>query len=208
MFGGNTGSAARCVGGICALAALLVLASPAAAIEFWDDRLAIHGFYESQFRAINRDFHNGEDWDITQWYHVFNLEIEGEIAAASYTLDSDAFPILVESAEIVFGTFNADVTTTTEWSVLFWEGTPDAGEPVLTLSSDGVVLQPLEIGPGNNGVILTVVLSQLELMLEDNGSHTFSVGFRVDDVSIQFRGVCSKCRRKAGTRTRPKRRRR
>jgi len=73
-------SAARCVGGICALAALLVLVSPAAAIEFFDDRLAIHGFYESQTRAINRDFHNGEDWDITQWYHVLNLEIEGEIA--------------------------------------------------------------------------------------------------------------------------------
>jgi hypothetical protein len=73
-------SGARLVGGICALAALAVLAAPAAAFEFFDDRLAIHGFYEQQIRAIGRDFGTNDDWDLTQWYHVLNLEIEGEIA--------------------------------------------------------------------------------------------------------------------------------
>jgi hypothetical protein len=73
-------SAARCIGGICALAALVVLASPAAAVEFFDDRLAIHGFYEQQIRAIARDYDASDGWDLTQWYHILNLEIEGEIA--------------------------------------------------------------------------------------------------------------------------------
>jgi hypothetical protein len=59
---------------------LICLASPAAAIEFWGDRIAIHGYYEQQIRSIARDFSLDDDWDLTQWYHVLNLEIEADIA--------------------------------------------------------------------------------------------------------------------------------
>ncbi len=73
-------SSARCVGAICALAVFAVLASPAAAIEFWNDRIQIHGFYDMQVRSLMDDFNTRNRWDLTQWYHVLNLEIEAELA--------------------------------------------------------------------------------------------------------------------------------
>ena len=62
--------------GLAALALLgtLVLSPPATAFEAFDGRFAAHGFFESQFRAISRDY--SEDWDATQWYMVFNVELE------------------------------------------------------------------------------------------------------------------------------------
>ncbi len=74
-------SAFRCVGGaVCAIAVLTVLGAPAAALEFWDGRLAIHGFYGMQVRSIANNFDYQDGWDLTQWYHILNLEIEAEIA--------------------------------------------------------------------------------------------------------------------------------
>ncbi len=57
--------------------ALLLAAAPVQAFEAFDGRLQAHGFYESQFRAINADF--AEQWDVTQWYQVFNLELEFDL---------------------------------------------------------------------------------------------------------------------------------
>ena len=76
--------AARCTGVICALSALALLVSPAAAIEFWEDRVKIHGFYGQQIRSIVRDFSFEDDFDLTQWYHVLNLEIEADIAPEGF----------------------------------------------------------------------------------------------------------------------------
>jgi len=74
-------SASRYTGFVCALAALTILGSPAAAIELWEDRVQVHGFYEQQIRFIGKDFqHSGDAWDLTQWYHVLNLEIEADVA--------------------------------------------------------------------------------------------------------------------------------
>jgi len=70
---------ARCFSAICSFAVLAVLGSPAAAIEFWDDRIAIHGFYGQQIRSIANNFDYRDGWDLTQWYHILNLEIEAEI---------------------------------------------------------------------------------------------------------------------------------
>lgn len=36
-----------------------------------------HGFFESQMRALNADF--ADEWDVAQWYQVFNLELEFDI---------------------------------------------------------------------------------------------------------------------------------
>ncbi|MBW2394813.1 MAG: hypothetical protein JRG95_11125, partial [Deltaproteobacteria bacterium] len=65
-----------------ALGALLfvMVSMPAAAIEFWDGKIEVHGFYEQQIRSIWDDFSGADDWDLTQWYHVLNLEIESDIA--------------------------------------------------------------------------------------------------------------------------------
>ena len=65
-----------------ALGALLfvMVSMPATAIDFWDGKLEVHGFYEQQIRSIWDDFSGADDWDLTQWYHVLNLEIEADIA--------------------------------------------------------------------------------------------------------------------------------
>jgi len=52
------------MGAICALASLAILASPAAALEFFDDRLAIHGFYGMQVRSIMEDFNTDSPIEI------------------------------------------------------------------------------------------------------------------------------------------------
>ncbi len=58
----------------------VAVASSAAAIEFWDDRVSVHGYYETTLRVIGEDFSGDDDWDVTQWVHVLNMEIEAEIA--------------------------------------------------------------------------------------------------------------------------------
>jgi hypothetical protein len=66
------------------LVALILLfgaaSSPAAAFEFADGRVQVHGFYESQMRAIARNYSTSDDWDLTQWAHILNIEIEADIA--------------------------------------------------------------------------------------------------------------------------------
>jgi hypothetical protein len=56
------------------------LAGSAAAFDFFEGRLNVHGFYETQMRSIARDFESGDDWDLTQWYHILNVEVEGDLA--------------------------------------------------------------------------------------------------------------------------------
>ncbi|MCH2170304.1 hypothetical protein MK489_05950, partial [Myxococcota bacterium] len=53
-------------------------ATRSGAIEAFDGRLEIHGFGEMQIRAIDRDFQ--EQLDLTQWYNIFNAEIEYDFA--------------------------------------------------------------------------------------------------------------------------------
>jgi hypothetical protein len=72
------------VGGWLLLAALLGLARPAGAIDLWGGRLQIHGYYENQTRAIARNLDGTDDWDLTQWYQVLNLEIELDIAPGGW----------------------------------------------------------------------------------------------------------------------------
>jgi hypothetical protein len=59
------------------LALGLVVSGPAVGFEAFDGRLQAHGFYEMQLRALNGDF--SEEWDVSQWYQVFNLELEFDL---------------------------------------------------------------------------------------------------------------------------------
>jgi len=63
--------------GVAAVVCAAAAGGPAGAFEALDGRVQAHGFYESQFRAISADY--SEDWDVTQWYQVFNLELEVDI---------------------------------------------------------------------------------------------------------------------------------
>ncbi|MCP3983398.1 MAG: hypothetical protein GY723_03365, partial [bacterium] len=72
--------ASRWLRGVLGALLFMMVSMPATAIEFWDGKLEIHGFYEQQIRSIWDDFSGADDWDLTQWYHVLNLEIEADIA--------------------------------------------------------------------------------------------------------------------------------
>jgi hypothetical protein len=61
-------------------ASALALPRDARAFEFFDGRLEMHGFYEAQVRSLVRDYDFSDDWDLTQWWNVLNVEIESNLA--------------------------------------------------------------------------------------------------------------------------------
>jgi Protein of unknown function (DUF1302) len=62
------------------LVVLGLLAQPARAIEFWDGRIQVHGFYETRMSFGYEDFNANKGIDLYSWLHVLNIEIESEIA--------------------------------------------------------------------------------------------------------------------------------
>ncbi len=56
-----------------------VLAAPATSIELVEDTIEVHGSFETQLRLISRDFVLSDDYDLTQWYQIINVEIEANI---------------------------------------------------------------------------------------------------------------------------------
>jgi hypothetical protein len=65
---------------LCLIALAALVGRPAAAFEFADGRVAIHGYYEAQIRSIVRDFEFSDDWDLTQWWNILALEVEWAVA--------------------------------------------------------------------------------------------------------------------------------
>lgn len=118
---------------------------------------------------------------------------EQEMAAASYVLPEDVWPIRIDLFEIVVGTQGANTSTTTEWSVVFYEGTPESGNPVFEFSSDGQLLPHIVLPPGTSliNVQLTVDPNDpKQIFLQNNGSSTFSVAFRIDKHNSQTQNPC------------------
>jgi hypothetical protein len=62
------------------LALALFAPAPAAAVEMLDGRIAMHGYFEAQIRSLVRDYDFSDDWDLSQWWNVLNLEIEANVA--------------------------------------------------------------------------------------------------------------------------------
>jgi hypothetical protein len=70
--------AGRRVGSVLATLGLVLAVAPSArAIEAFDGRIQAHGFFEAQVRALDSDF--SQEIDLSQWYNVFNLEIETDV---------------------------------------------------------------------------------------------------------------------------------
>jgi hypothetical protein len=118
---------------------------------------------------------------------------EQEIAAVSYTIPSNQFPIRLDLAEMIFAVGGATVTTTTHWSFLVWEGTPDSGAPIFSYSSDGVVVPHIVLPPGTNGVNVQAGVDPgdpEQIIIQNNGSSTFSVGYRIDMHHDQTQNPC------------------
>jgi hypothetical protein len=118
---------------------------------------------------------------------------ETEIAAASYVLPASDFPLRLDRTETIFATSGATVATTTQWSLLIWEGVPNAGAPLLVFSSDGIVIPHLELPAGTSGAVIQVDFMPSgpdQVILNDNGSHTISVGYRIDQHNNQTQNPC------------------
>ena len=118
---------------------------------------------------------------------------EQEIAAASYTVSAADFPLRIDLCEMIFATFNAAVTTTTKWSVLVWEGTPATGTLKYVFSSNGLDLPHLVMPPGTNGTNIQFGIDPgdpEQMIIQDDGTQTFSIGYRIDDHNNQTGNPC------------------
>jgi hypothetical protein len=49
---------------------------PAGAIDFWDGRVEVHGFYETRMSFGYEDFNSANKIDMYGWLQVLNLEVE------------------------------------------------------------------------------------------------------------------------------------
>ena len=114
---------------------------------------------------------------------------EQEIAAASYTLDPDQFPISVDALEFIIAQDRTIVPTVTKWTVFIWEGTPQDGVIVGVFSSDGTTLPHVEMPPGTEATNLRLETDP-GIIVFDDGSATFSIGLRIDEHNDQTQNPC------------------
>ncbi|MBI1189118.1 MAG: hypothetical protein GC200_00330 [Tepidisphaera sp.] len=122
---------------------------------------------------------------------------QGEVAVSSYTLPAAYFPARFVTAEFIIGQQNATVTTTTDWSILIWDGLPNASAPIAEYSSqDGTGLSPVIMGPGTRATNVQVSVDTNDpdqiFFFNPNGdpTHTFSIGFRIDHHNAQTADPC------------------
>ena len=116
-----------------------------------------------------------------------------EILAASYQVSPSLFPLRIDSMKALFVTSATTVTTTTEWTVLVWEGTPSTGTLVASFSSDNVILPHLVMPPGTGATLIEVLVDPTDpepIVVQNNGSATFSIGFRIDRHNNQTQNPC------------------
>jgi len=82
-------STCRCVprtwtsGAALGMAAFVLVAfglpRPSAALEAFDGRVQVHGFYRKETRVLSKNFGPGNDWFLAQLAHTLNLEVEADI---------------------------------------------------------------------------------------------------------------------------------
>lgn len=108
--------------------------------------------------------------------------VETEIAATTYSASPGDFPLLIDLSEIIFAQ-NHFNPTVTQWTYLVWEGNPQTGTLVASFSSDGLILPHVELPVGAaQAVLLQVTVDPgdpEQIIVLDDGSHTFSVGFQI-----------------------------
>lgn len=155
--------------------------------------------HEPDFRGfgqrdcLNDASHTDPTFSANQWTAQAGFA-ETEIMAATYTLPASAFPIKIELLRGLFVTTNAIEPTTTEWSVLVWEGTPEFGSLVAEYSSDDIILPHLQMPPGTNATLIEVSVDPGDpeqiFILNTGGTNQFSIGFRIDNHNFQTSNPC------------------
>ena len=118
---------------------------------------------------------------------------EHELMAQTYVLTAADFPIKIDSIDFLFATSNATQSTTTQWSVLFFSGTPTTGTLVRTESSDGTIIPHIELGQGTNGTDVNFSVDPGDpdqIIINDDGTHSFTVAIRIDKHNNQTGNPC------------------
>jgi hypothetical protein len=118
---------------------------------------------------------------------------QGESTAATYTLLPSQFPIKINTIETLFATSNSTTVTQTRWSVTVWQGPPHTGTVVATYASDGDILPHLVLPAGNAAGIIQFGIDPShpeQIIVQNNGSNTFSIGFRIEQHNNQTGNPC------------------
>ena len=119
--------------------------------------------------------------------------VAGEIAATTYVLPESAFPVRIDLVEMMFATSGATVTTTTEWAVHIWEGTPANAFGDYAFYSDGKLLPHAIMPPGTTGLQLQFQVDPADpeqIWLSDDGSHSITIGFEIVSHNNQSGNGC------------------
>ena len=117
---------------------------------------------------------------------------ENEVAAVQYVVPASAFPIKLDLLEAIFGTSDTTVETTTQYTILVWSGSPTTGTLVFTEDS-GELIPNIVIPAGTNGVNLNFSVDPNDpdqIIIPDDGTHTFTVGVRVRRHNAQSGNPC------------------
>jgi len=118
---------------------------------------------------------------------------QGESQAVTYQLTAADFPLKIGTIQTLFAG-NTTVQTTTHWSVYVWSGPPNTGTLVFSEASDGTILPHLVLQAGNGtaGVIQFGIDpgDPDQIIVDDNGSHQLSIGFRVDALNQPQNNPC------------------
>ncbi len=120
--------------------------------------------------------------------------VEQEIAAATFTVPSTDWPVLIDFTEIVWAQSHSNPTTTA-WTYFVWQGTPASGTIVSQISSDGDLVPHINLPVGTaRAVVLGVTIDPgdpEQIIVQNNGSNQFSVGFRIDSHNNSPVAPCS-----------------
>ena len=118
---------------------------------------------------------------------------EQEMAGASYVLPAAMFPVRLDLTEMIFATSAATVQTTTKWSIHVYEGTPATGTQIFSIASDDKMIPHIVMAPGTNGVNVQFMVDPADpeqIYINDNGSHTFSIAYKIVDHNNQTANPC------------------
>ncbi|MBL8878819.1 MAG: immunoglobulin domain-containing protein [Phycisphaerales bacterium] len=118
---------------------------------------------------------------------------ESEIAACSYIVPAGDFPLQLDLCEMIFATSSATQNTVTQWSILVWEGTPQTGTLIFSFASDDVIIPHIRLGTGTTGVNVQFSIDPgdpEQIIINNNGSNTFSIGYRIDEHNNQSQNPC------------------
>jgi len=109
--------------------------------------------------------------------------VADETAAASYTIDPAEFPITIRTTDFIIAREFIGGEVTTEYTWIVWQGTPTNGAIVASFSSDGEILPHATMQANEQALNIQITVDpgdKEQIVVEDNGSATFTIGYRID----------------------------